>query len=143
MKEILTSEICEKLAQLISEQEQFTEGEIKIHIDPICLGDPLAKASEVFKKLNLHKTNNGSGILIYLSEKDHKIAVYADYGIYQAVGKNSVWDEVIQVMIQKLRHKLFEEALTLGILKCGKILKKYYPATKNNVNEISNEISFG
>jgi hypothetical protein len=30
MKEILTSEICEKLAQLISEQEQFTEGEIKL-----------------------------------------------------------------------------------------------------------------
>ena len=143
MKEILTPEICEKLAQLISEQEQFTEGEIKIHVDPICLGDPLSRASEVFKKLNLHQTNNGSGILIYLSEKDHKIAVYADYGIYHAVGKNSVWDEVIQVMIQKLRHKLFEEALTLGILKCGEILKKYYPATKNNVNEISNEISFG
>ena len=65
-----------------------------------------------------------------------------DSGIH-AVVTPDFWVQVKDVVLQSFRHENFSGGLSLGIEKAGEQLKKYFPYSKNDVNELSDEISFG
>ena len=45
-------------------------------------------------------------------------------------------------MISNFKENKFAEGLIAGILKCGDKLKEYFPYQNDDVNELSDEISF-
>jgi uncharacterized membrane protein len=130
------------IQQAISNAERSTSGEIRVHIDSFCLGNPMRKAIRVFKRLKMHETAENNGVLIYIATKNHKLAVVGDKGINDKV-PTGFWDEEKKIMISYFKDAKYAEGLVEGIHLVGEQLKIYFPAQETDENELSNEISFG
>jgi uncharacterized membrane protein len=132
----------QEVLKAIENAESNTSGEIRIHIESHCKGDILDRAADIFEKLKMHKTELRNGVLIYLATKDKKFAIIGDAGINAVVPKG-FWDETKDAMAAKFKEFKFAEGLTLGIAMVGTNLKKFFPIQAGDVNELTNEISFG
>ncbi len=139
---ILNREEDQRIVEAIKTAERNTSGEIKVHIENHCKGDVEERSIVVFNKLKLNETKLRNGVLIYIAVKDHKFAILGDEGINQVVEEN-FWNDVKDMMVAKFREGLFEEGLEAGILRCGEKLKTYFPYQNDDINEISDEISYG
>ena len=53
------------------------------------------------------------------------------------------WESTKDLVIAKLKEGKFSDGLAAGIIKAGEQLKGHFPYQKNDVNELSDEISFG
>lgn len=141
-KQFFTQSQKESIQSAISNAELNTSGEIRVHIDNQCAVDPVEKAIEVFEKLKMHETDLRNGVLIYVAVHDHKLAIVGDQGINDAVADN-FWDEIKNNLIESFKKGLYAEGLSDGINAAGMQLKAHFPYQSDDMNELSNEISFG
>ena len=142
MKDFLSEEEKKRIVDAIKEAELNTSGEIRVHIESRCKGNVLDRAAYIFKKLKMHKTAQRNGVLFYLAYKDRKFAILGDAGINSKVPEN-FWDEIKDRMAAKFKEGKFAEGLSEGIIESGNQLKKHFPYQTDDVNELSDEISFG
>ena len=131
----------QKIVAAIKEAELNTSGEIRVHIENHCKEEAIERAAEVFYDLKMNQTAARNGILFYLAVKDHKFAIIGDEGINKNV-EHDFWNDIKYEMIVNFKENRFAEGLIDGILKCGKRLKEYFPYQSDDVNELSDEISF-
>ncbi|MDF2455501.1 MAG: hypothetical protein K0R51_1494 [Cytophagaceae bacterium] len=129
------------IIQAIKEAEKDTSGEIRVHLDKTCSGDPYKKAIKVFENLNMHKTAQHNGVLFYLSIEDHKLAIIGDKGINEKVPAD-FWNIILTDMIQLFKQGKMAEGLVDGIAKAGRQLSAFFPYHKDDHDELSNDISF-
>jgi uncharacterized membrane protein len=132
----------DQVKKAIKEAELNTSGEIRVHLDNYCKGDVLDRAAWWFEKLEMHKTNLRNGVLFYLAVKDRKFAILGDAGI-NAKTPEDFWDWIKEEMLKYFREDRFAEGLQQGILMAGQQLKKHFPYQSDDINELSDEISFG
>lgn len=137
-----TKEQQAKIVNAIKEAEKNTSGEIRLHIENDCHEDVLDRAAYIFEKLGMHKTDLRNGVLFYMSINDKKFAILGDSGINK-VTPEDFWDLIKNEVIDNFKENKFTEGLSQGILKAGEQLKEHFPYQKNDVNELSDEISFG
>jgi uncharacterized membrane protein len=140
--DFFTPEEKEDIRQAIMNAELDTSGEIRVHIDNNCQEDVLDRAAFVFKQLRMHETQLRNGVLIYLALNNRRFAIIGDSGINGLV-PTGYWDEIKHIMLNDFRDGRFSEGLTRAIASVGSQLKKHFPHQKNDVNELSDEISFG
>ena len=126
----------------ISDAESKTSGEIRLHLESRCKGDVLDRAAVVFETLAMHKTALRNGVLIYLATEDRKFAILGDGGI-NAVVPDNFWNEVKNRVIDGLTTGKPAEGLASGIRLAGEQLSAHFPLEANDINELSNDISFG
>ena len=122
--------------------EKGTSGEIRIHIDAECQGDPVERAECLFGQLGMDRTELRNGILIYLACNTKVFAIIGDKGINDLVPEH-FWEDVIEVMGREFREGRFTEGLVQAVLKAGEKLQEYFPHQSDDVNEQPDEISFG
>jgi uncharacterized membrane protein len=137
-----TSEEKEKITLAIQDAEKDTSGEIRVHIENTCKGDVLDRTAFIFGKLKMHKTASRNGVLFYLAVRDQKFSIIGDAGI-NAVTPDDFWEEIKESMLASFRKGEFADGLITGIHMAGKALKKYFPYMEDDINELSDEISFG
>lgn len=141
-KYFITEDI-EAITQAIKEAEKETSGEIRVHIEEFCTKkNVLDRAAKVFAELKIHKTELRNGVLIYLAFRDKKFAIIGDKGINRVV-EPDFWDTTRNIMQDHFRSSGFSKGLIHGIQQAGTQLKKYFPYQKDDINELSDEISFG
>ena len=126
----------------ISDAESHTSGEIRLHLESRCKGDVLDRAAMVFETLAMHKTALRNGVLFYLATEDRKFAILGDGGI-NAVVAEGFWNEVKDIVIAGLVAGNPAEGLASGIRLAGQQLSNHFPLEANDINELSNDISFG
>ena len=131
-----------QITNAIRVAETNTSGEIRVHVESYCQDDVLDRAAYIFEKLEMHKTELRNGVLFYLAMKDKKFAILGDAGINQKVPED-FWESTKDLVIAKLKEGKFSDGLAAGIIKAGEQLKAHFPYQKNDVNELSDEISFG
>jgi uncharacterized membrane protein len=136
-----TKEQQAQILAAIKEAENETSGEIRVHIETSCTEDILDRAAWVFTKLGLQKTKERNGVLFYLAVTDRKFAVIGDAGINSKVPEG-FWDDVKDLLQKKFREGKFAEGLSEGIILAGTHLKRHFPHSKDDVNELKDEISF-
>ena len=136
----LTAEQQEAVVAAVRRAEKDTSGEIRIHIDANCAGDPIKRAEEVFVKLGMHKTELRNGILIYLACNSRVFAIIGDKGINDVVPEN-FWNDVAQIMSEYFRKGDFTGGLSQAALLAGEKLKSFFPYKEDDVNELPDEIS--
>ena len=132
----------EVIKSAVKEAELNTSGEIRVHIDNHCKEDVMDRASWWFGKLEMQKTEQRNGVLFYLAVKDHKFAILGDAGI-NAVTPEDFWDQIKEKMLASFKEAAFANGLKEGILMAGEALKSQFPYQDDDVNELSDEISFG
>jgi uncharacterized membrane protein len=132
----------ELIKQVIADAEKNTSGEIRVHIDNYCLGNSVRKAIRVFKRLKMYETAERNAVLIYVSIKNHKLAIVGDVGIDEKVPEG-FWEDEKNLMIAHFKEGNYTSGLEEGIRLVGEQLKLYFPAIEGDKNELSDDISFG
>ncbi|MCF6332175.1 MAG: TPM domain-containing protein [Draconibacterium sp.] len=142
VQKYFTEENKLQITNAIRVAETNTSGEIRVHIESRCKGDVLDQAAYVFEKLQIHKTVLRNGVLFYLAVDDRKFAILGDVGINQKV-PGDFWESTKEVVLEKFKDGLYSDGLAEGIIKAGEQLKVHFPYQDDDVNELSDEISFG
>ena len=140
-KSFFTAEEQRRIVEAIAEAEMNTSGEIRVHLEKKCNIEVLDRASQVFAKLNMHKTKEQNGVLFYLAVEDRKFAILGDAGINAKTGSD-FWNSIKAGMVQEFSKGNFADGLVNGILQAGEQLKSHFPYQSDDVNELPNEISF-
>lgn len=141
-RNFFSAEEKDDIKQAILDAELNTSGEIRVHIDNKHKGDVLEKAALIFKQLQMHQTEQSNGVLFYLSIQNRTFAIIGDSGIDTVVPEN-FWESTKSLMINHFRDGRFVQGLVEGIEEAGIQLKKHFPHQPEDVNELSDEISFG
>lgn len=139
--EILTPQQQERIVSAIGDAEKNTSGEIRIHLDEICKGDPVKRAEEVFLYLGMDKTAQRNGILIYLACESKVFAIIGDKGINDVV-PDGFWNDISSEMSNSFRKGDFAGGLEAAVRKAGEKLKSFFPYSADDINEQPDEISF-
>lgn len=130
------------IVSAIRDAEENTSGEIRVHIESSFKGDVLDQAAFIFKKLGMVETEQRNGVLFYLAVKNRSFAILGDAGINAVVPEN-FWEEIKYAMQQEFKDGRMAEGMVKGIQMAGEKLKKHFPHQSDDVNELSDDISFG
>ncbi len=130
------------IKKAILNAENDTSGEIRVHLESECHGDVLDRAAYIFTKLKMEQTNLRNGVLFYLAVESKKFAIIGDEGINKEVPEN-FWAETKELMAVRFREGQFTQGLIEGIEQAGLKLKKHFPHHIDDINELTDEISFG
>lgn len=125
----------------IQQAEKDTSGEIRVHFENHTSREALDRAAQVFAELKMHKTALRNGVLIYVALDDHKLAFLGDAGINAKVADN-FWDEIKNKMVARFKSGQICEGVTEAILAAGQQLKAFFPYQADDINELTDEISF-
>ena len=131
-----------QITDAIKAAELNTSGEVRVHVEGHCKGEVLDCAAYWFGKLDMHKTAARNGVLFYLAVTDRKFAILGDSGINTKVPEN-FWEEIKEHMLSRFKDARFADGLSEGIIMAGEQLKTHFPYQDDDVNELSDEISFG
>ncbi|MDJ1479414.1 TPM domain-containing protein [Cytophagaceae bacterium YF14B1] len=129
------------LVEAIQKAEGQTSGEIRVHIEPGTPdADPFQRALEIFARLEMHKTKQRNGVLFYIATDTHKFAIVADSGINRVAPEN-FWEEIKHTMRTHFKQHQYLKGLEEGITQTGEYLKKYFPSSGYDTNELDDSIS--
>jgi uncharacterized membrane protein len=131
-----------EVARAVREAEGRTSGEIRVHLDARCPGDPLARAVELFERLGMTRTALRSGVLLYVAVEDRKLAVIGDAGVHQHVGAE-YWDRLKAALVAHLRDGRPRDGLVAAVREVGETLARHFPRAPDDRNELSDDVSLG
>ncbi|HTN19059.1 MAG TPA: TPM domain-containing protein [Pelobium sp.] len=129
------------IKQSIEWAEQATSGEIRVCVESKCDIDAYERAVECFYDLKMDATKLRNGVLIYVALDDKKFAIIGDNGINTLVGAD-FWDSTKTLMLEQFKTGHIAEGISLGIIEAGKQLKRYFPYSSDDVNELPDDIVF-
>ena len=130
------------IEQAIKEAELNTSGEIRVHLESKCSGDPVLRAVYIFNYLKMYNTQARNGVLVYVAVQSRKFAIIGDAGI-NAVVPEDFWDGIKERMRLHFAAGNYVEGLVEAVRESGVSLKKYFPYQSDDINEQPDEISFG
>jgi len=140
VEEFLSAIEEQEVVEAIRLAEKNTSGEIRVHIENTFKGDIESRALEVFSVLKMHNTRLQNGVLIYVAVQNKAFAIYGDKGIHELVAAN-FWNDTKTIIENQFKSGNFKQGLVEGILHAGEQLKKYFPFSDLDQNELTNEIS--
>lgn len=140
--EFFTKQDKQEITKAIKEAELNTSGEIRVHIEGTIKVDVLDRAAYIFEKLKMHKTKLRNGVLFFLAVNNRQFAILGDAGI-NAKTPDNFWDSIKEEMLNYFKKGEFATGLCKGIQMAGEQLKAHFPYQADDVNELSDEISFG
>ncbi|MCB4809590.1 TPM domain-containing protein [Tamlana sp. 62-3] len=138
----LSADEEQDIVDAIRTAELNTSGEIRVHIEKTANGDATERALTVFHDLKMDNTKLQNAVLIYVAVNDKNFVIYGDKGINDVVEAN-FWDSTKNVIQSHFKQGRFKQGLIDGILKSGEQLKKHFPYSDDDINELTNEISKG
>lgn len=141
MNNFLTEIQMASLVEAIQQAESHSTGEIRVHIDSNTSGDNAKMAFEVFKTLCENQTAEQNAVLFHVNFERKYLTIIGDSGIHKKV-KQHFWDYLHDKTTTEFSKGNFFEGLKNAILETGRELKKFFPISGENINELPNEITF-
>ncbi len=115
------------IVQAIGEAEAGTTGEIHVRLSKrLFERDPLQRAQNLFRKLDLGRTQHRNAVLIYVNLRRRKFAVLGDEGMHKAVGP-LYWNELARELKQALLSTHPEVAIAHAVRHVGEVMRKHFP----------------
>lgn len=136
----LTEDERQRVREAIAAAERATSGEIRVHLEDRCEDDLLDHAAFIFRELNMDRTRERNGVLVYVSAADHRVAVIGDAGIHARV-RLGFWEEVLAILLGHFKEGRHADGLVEAITLAGEQLRAHFPRRRDDSDELSNEIS--
>ncbi len=141
MAHFLSKEQEQAVILAIRDAEARTSGEIRVHLQHKLDGPVLDVAHKAFFRLNMHQTRQRNGVLFFIVPEKRQFAVLGDQGINACVPLD-FWDDIRDLLREHFQKGAFSEGLCAAIVRVGEKLKTFFPASDDNPNELSDELSF-
>jgi uncharacterized membrane protein len=134
----------EQIVHSIREAEKQTSGELRVFVESRCrYVDALDRASEIFSRLQMEKTELRNGVLFYIAVKDRQLAIYADKGIHEATGEE-YWKKSVKDILSVFSNESITAGIIASVHQIGQALRTHFPYDKEiDKNELPDEIVFG
>ncbi|PLK24767.1 hypothetical protein C0V72_04540 [Porphyrobacter sp. TH134] len=97
------------------------------------------QAVRQFKVGAERRTTGRTGVLIYLSMREHRAEIVADESI-AAIVPAEVWGEAMGDMLAHIRKGQVAEGLAVGIRDVGFVLAQHFPRGADDVNELPDRL---
>ena len=95
-------------------------------------------ARRQFIELNLHHTEGGTGMLIFVCEAERYVEILVDRGISSRID-DSAWQTIVAHFTDDVRSGQVLQGFLSCIEACGSLLKQHVPATHER-NELPNRL---
>lgn len=142
LEHFLDKDSQRRVVEAIGVAEKNTSGEVRVHVESICkCGNPYERAVEVFNNIEMYKTEARNGVLIYIAYESRMFAIIGDEGINNKVGIG-FWEQEKELLTGYLKQGRQCDGLCEVIKMVGERLSEYFPYQTNDVNELSDEISY-
>lgn len=114
---------------------------LRLLIHPAEIDAEVAECAKVaFLDHNLHRTVDGTGILILICLFEHRVQVLADRGIHHAVTPET-WQRVADMVTAGIKQGRTADALCAAVTYCGDLLAEKFPPRSDDTNELPNLIT--
>ena len=97
------------------------------------------RAIEHFKVGAERRTHGRTGVLLYLSMKEHRAEIVADEPIAEKVSAE-VWGEAMADMLVHVREGRIAEGLAAGVRDVGVVLSEHFPRAEDDQNELPDRL---
>ncbi len=94
-----------------------------------------------FERLEVYKTKERTGVLIFLIFEEHYFDIIADEGIFAKI-PDETWNKMEEKLKEEFRNKNYSAGVLALIAEMGEVLSREFPtrAGADNDDEISSEI---
>jgi len=128
-----------RIVAAIASAEMKTSGEIRVSISPRTPSDILDEAEADFKRAGMHQTKERNGVLLLVTPKVRKFALYGDVGIHHKCGE-AFWNRLRDQVLEHFKRENFTPAIVDAVATIGEELAKHFPRGPDDRNELSNKI---
>lgn len=97
------------------------------------------QAALEFQRLELHRTEARSGVLIFVSLFERRVIVLGDAGIHAVVGDEH-WQRTRDAVLAGIDRGDLATGLVDGIRACGEVLAKHFPVAGGDRNEVPDRL---
>lgn len=98
-----------------------------------------AQAVKNFKVGAESRTHGKTGILIYLSMREHRAEIVADDSIAEKVSPE-VWGEAMADMLVEIKAGRIAEGMAAGVRDVGFVLSQHFPRAEDDENELPDRL---
>jgi len=95
-------------------------------------------ARRQFLEQNLHHTDDGTGMLIFVAEAERYVEIIVDRGISERLDNNT-WATIVQTFTQQVKQGDTLDGFIQCVQACGQHLQSAVPATHER-NELPNRL---
>ena len=106
---------------------------------PIKTSRALARAIDLFKVGAERRTHGRTGILIYLSMREHRAEIVADEAIASKVPPET-WGEAMVAMLPHIEAGRCADGMIAAVEKVGAVLAEHFPRDENDTNELPDRL---
>ncbi|MEO0463679.1 MAG: hypothetical protein AAF127_11150 [Pseudomonadota bacterium] len=98
-----------------------------------------AQAVRHFKVGAERRTHGRTGVLIYLSMREHRAEIVADEPI-AALVEPEIWGEALVEMLGEIKQGRIAEGLAVGVRDVGFVLAQHFPRAEDDENELPDRL---
>jgi uncharacterized membrane protein len=127
----------------IQEEEKHSAGEIRVHISHRLPFFKSARrdAIRIFKLLEMHKTKDATGVLLFVTLREQRFEIVADHGI-DTRAQPGIWKNIAAEISSNISDQGLTAGICHGVHRIGEVLAQHAPRKPDDQDELSNEISF-
>ena len=143
-KDFFSAEEQQLIIEAIRNAERRTSGEVRVFVESKCsYMDAIDRASELFIRLEMQKTNDRNAVLLYVAMKDRQLAIFGDEGIHKKVG-NEYWNNEVRKMLTNFNRENYATGISEVVKDIGEALTKHFPFNnETDKNELPDDLVFG
>jgi putative membrane protein len=106
---------------------------------PIKTARALGRAVDLFKVGAERRTHGRTGILIYLSMREHRAEIVADEAIASQVVPET-WGEAMAAMLAHIKEGRCADGMIAAVEKVGVVLAEHFPRAEDDQNELPDRL---
>lgn len=144
VKRFLSKQDLKDIADAISAAEQHTSGEIRVAVrqkrakkEKDMTVEQLARHE--FVHLGMARTDNRTGILIFILLDSREFYILADEHIHKKVAEGT-WHTIAAAMSSHFTKKEFRHGVLAAVRSVGDQLAEHFPAKPGGKNELPNNV---
>ena len=137
--------VLEAIQRAVATHEKRHRGEVRFAVEAELTTLQLwrglgsrERAIQVFTQLGVGRTDERTGVLVYVLLADHRVEIVADIGIAAKVAQ-AEWQAVCATMQEAFRAGRFEEGAVAGVEAVSALLERHFPAGDENRNELPDQ----
>jgi putative membrane protein len=96
-------------------------------------------ALRAFAERGIFDTRDRTGVLVFLSELEHRVVILGDKGIHARVGAEG-WVRLVGELTQGLAAHHGADGVCRLVAEIGEVLKREVPVEADDVNELPNAV---
>jgi putative membrane protein len=106
---------------------------------PIKTARALRRAIDLFKVGAERRTHGRTGILIYLSMREHRAEIVADEAIASKVAPE-IWGEAMAAMLAEIKEGRCADGMIAAVERVGAVLAEHFPRAEDDTNELPDRL---